>query len=167
MPILGPPESELWQGDVFEGVPWSVIRQLDYVQPTGEHGRYLGVPPPPSGGRGRLVTASGSGLGMLLSHECVVDKGGMAPLTFARVLPITTYGERGRDAIRQGANYQTFHIPRVDGVLDESYVDFRLVAAIDPQLLGRFRRIASLTEEGRASLRLQMILYWTRLEPAG
>lgn len=102
---------------------------------------------------------------MLLSHECVVDKGGSAPLAFARVLPITTQDERGRASIRNGANYQTFHLPAAPRLLEESYVDFRIIAAVHPERLGALQRLASLSVEARDSLRQQLILYWTRLEP--
>ena len=165
MPIIQPPDLKIWQGDVFAGVPWSIVKFLHFVQPEGNNQRFISITPPLPGNRSRLVTHAGCDLGMLLSHECVVDKGGHAPLTFARILPITSYGEEGREIIRQGANYQTFHLPAAEGLIDESYVDFRFVAAINPQLLEQFMRVASLTSEGRDSLRLQLILYLTRHEP--
>ena len=161
-----PPDKLIWQGDVFADVPWSVLRTQDFVQPTGEGQRFVTVAPPLSGHKARLVTNSGRDLGMLLSHECTVDKGGQAPLTFGRVLPITTYHEQGRDFIRRHENYQTFHLPpdREDLLL-ESYVDFRFLIAIDPAVFRTFVRIASLSSESREALRHQLILYWTRSEP--
>ena len=140
-------------------------QRLDFVRPDGTSQQFVAMPPPNMGNRARLVTHSGLDLGMLLSHECVVDKGGHAPITFARILPITTASGAGRDAIRNGANYQAFYLPGIEGLVQESYVDFRLIVAIDPSLASQFRRIASLTQEGRDSLRIQLILYWTRLEP--
>ena len=167
MPIVAPPEREIWQGDIFGVVPWSVIKTLEYVHPTGSPLKpYVLTHRPEIGQRGSLVVTSGSDLAMLISHECVVDKGGRAPLTFARILPITTHQEAQRTHIRSGANLQTFHIEANDVVsLPECYADFRLLSAIDPHLMASFKRLASLTAEGRASLRQQLISYWTRLEP--
>jgi hypothetical protein len=167
LPIVIPPEQELWQGDIFWGVPWSVINTADFLQPTGNALKpYSLTTSPQMGQRGNLVVASGSDLAMLISHECVVDKGGRAPLSFVRILPITTHREEQLTHIRNGANLQTFHIEANETVgLSECYADFRLVSAIDPTFVRSLRRVASLTEEGRNSLRQQLILYWTRLEP--
>ena len=167
MPIVTPPEKEIWQGDIFRRVPWSAIKALEFVHPTGNPLKpYVLIQPPESGQKGRLVVSSGTELAMLISHECVVDKGGLAPLSFARILPITTHQETQRELIRSGANLQTFHLEADAEVgLAECYADLRLISVIDPTLVGSFERIASLTEEGRDSLRHQLILYWTRREP--
>ncbi len=42
--------------------------------------------------------------------------------------------------------------------MPESYVDFRLVTIVDPVFADKFRKVASLTEEGRLSFRRQLIL---------
>lgn len=167
MPLVIPPEKEIWQGDIFQAVPWSVIKTLEYVHPTGNPLKpYVLTHSPEMGQKGNLVVSSGSDLAMLVSHECVVDKGGRAPLTFARVLPITTHQEDQRAHIRNGANLQTFHLAANEAVaLTECYADLRLVSAIDPRLIASLGRVASLTQDGRDSLRQQLILYWTRLEP--
>jgi hypothetical protein len=167
LPILIPPEEEIWQGDIFRPVPWAAIKTLEFVQPTGNAQRpYVSAQTPELGHKGRLVVNAGIDLAMLISHECVVDKGGIAPLSFARILPITTHQEAQRGAIRSGANLQTFHLEAdVEVGLGECYVDFRLISIIDPALVSSFERVASLTPEGRDSLRQQLILYWTRKEP--
>lgn len=161
-----PADPRPWQGDVFPDAPWSLVRDLEFVSPTGDGRRYSVVQPPQSGGRGRLVTRAGIGLGMLLSHECVVDKEGREPVAFCRLLRLATLpNEQAKQAVRNGSMYAAFYLPALPGVIEESFADFRFVVAVEPQRLQTLRRIASLTDEGRASLRHQLILYWTRVEP--
>ncbi len=83
----------------------------------------------------------------------------------ARVVPMDSYGEKQQEFIRNGSNYQTFHLPATEDTFEESLVDFRFVIALDPAWMESLRRIGSLTKEGRDSLRHQLILYWTRTEP--
>ncbi len=165
MPIVVPTADDLWQGDIFQLTPWVVAKGLDFVQPTGNALKpYVSVPPPDRGTRSHLVTTSGRDLGMMITHECLIDKKGAAPWTFARILPMETFKPEQQVHIRSGANLQTFFLPATDGLLKESYVDFRLITAIDPKLGSSFQRIASLSEEGRNALRFQLIRYWTRHE---
>lgn len=166
MPIIVPPDRQIWQGDIFAEVPWSVVRSLDFVRADGSSLRFVSIPAPPAKERARLVTHSGRDFAMLLTHECVVDKQGRAPVSFARILPITIHDAQGQNAIRCGANYQTFYLPSVEDLIPESYVDFRLVVAIDPEVFRFLTRVASLTTEGRSSLRQRLVLYWTRHELA-
>ncbi len=111
MSILAPPDAEIWQGDVFAEVPWTIVRSADFVRPKGA-ALFERIDPPNSGHRAQLVTASGLCFAALLSHECVVDKRANTSFTFARVLPITTFrNPLQQDVIKSGANYQTFIYP--------------------------------------------------------
>ncbi len=163
MSIVIPPEVEIWQGDIFALVPWSVVSTLAFVQSTGNPAKpYVNAVPPNAGAKQQLMTKAGRDRAMLISHECIVDKGGLAPLAFARVLSIDSAKADQQIKIRDGSNLQTFHLPATENVLDESYVDFRLLTALAPEMLPGLQRLSSLTAQGRDSLREQLIRYWTR-----
>ncbi|HEY3131614.1 MAG TPA: hypothetical protein VGL91_19325 [Acidobacteriota bacterium] len=167
MSIITSPASEYFQGDIFADVPFAYVRSLDFVQPSdAARTKFTATPLPATGNKAHVVAPCSRSMGMLVTHECIIDKGGRAPWSFARIVRISVEGAEGQQAIRTGTNYQAFHLPKTAGILDEeSYVDFRLITAVDPALARDLIRIASLSTEGRASLKQQLILYWTRVEP--
>ena len=162
MPIVTAPETDIWQGDIYGLVPWAVVSSLEFVQPTGNPAKpYVAAPAPEAGGRRQLMTSAGRDMGMLITHECVVDKGERL-LTFARVLSISSLRAGQEIHVRNLSNLQTFHLPAVENLFAESYVDFRLITVVSRDILTGLPKIASLTLEGRESLREQLIRYWTR-----
>lgn len=171
MPTVIPPKfADFWQGDIFSDVPWSFIGEYAFVSPADAgRNRFTAIQPPNPGAKCWLASPGGRGPAMLLSHECVVDKNRPEPLAFARVVPIRAQpSEEGRENVRNGSLYAAFYLPPPETPLsEESYVDFRFITAIHPDHLGGLDKIASLTDEGRNSLRLQLVLYWTREEPTG
>src|SRR5437016_5395325 len=132
--IVAPPSAEVWQGDIFADVPWAVARNPQWVAEAAGGG-YVKSDPPPAGKRGHLVLSAGRSRGMLLTHECAFDKARGDLLTFARVVPFTTLGERMHEHIRSNRQYAAFHLPAVEGLIEESYVDFRILVSAHPQIL--------------------------------
>jgi len=160
--IVIPPEMEFWQGDLFGDVPWTYVRDLDFVEPAGNGFRLSGLPA--VGHRSRLVTNAGRGMGMLVTHECTVDKGQETPLAFARVFLLASQRRSAfQDRIRSGEIVSSFYLPAAD-LIEESYADFRFITSIDPRHLRQLTRVASLNPEGRDALREQFIRFWTRVE---
>lgn len=161
MTRVDPPDDEIWQGDLFSDVPWAFVADLDFVDPAGEGFRRCDLPLP--GNKARLVTRAGRGLGILVSHECVVDKNQDWPIAFARVFPMARQ-PRTQEQIRSGELRSSFYLPASDGIIDEAYVDFRFITSIHPKHLAGLTRIGTLDESGRQSLKEQFIRHWMRVE---
>jgi hypothetical protein len=172
--IVVPTDDRVWQGDIFEAAPASVVRDLDWVAPSTsgrelatERKRFIEVDEPKEGGKARLVTLGARAKAMLITHECVLDKGPTQHLTLARVLALASQKSTDyQDAIRDGRNREAFYLPAIADLLEESYVDLRLLTTIERVHIQTMKRVASLTEEGRLALRMRLILYWTRMRPA-
>jgi hypothetical protein len=161
--IVGPPDPEFWQGDLFADVPWAYVRDLDFVEAANPGFRLSGLPT--LGHRARLVTHAGRSMGMLVTHECTVDKGQETPLAFARVFPLSSQRRtQFQDRIRAGEIVSSFYLPAATGLIEESYADFRFITSIDPRHLRDLTRVASLDNEGRAAFKEQFIRFWTRVE---
>lgn len=160
MDILVPPEVKFWQGDIFSNVPWAYLKDVTFVMPTGKGG-FVPRDPPNPGARAQIVTNGGSGAGILITHECVLDKDQSDPLSFARVMSIASRGQGMQTSIRNGEYYAIFYLPG-RALLGESYVDFRFITTLDPALFPTLDRVASLNNQGRDGLRESLIRYWTR-----
>lgn len=165
MPVLTYPAGEIYQGDIFRGVPSSVVKKHSFVKSDGGTG-YTSVSITEVVGKCDLVTSASLGLSMLISHECAIDKG-TDPWTFAKIFPIDTVNDRMQQTIRTFRNFSSFHLPQFDQVFPESFADFRCVTTIGPKLAKSFQRVASLTEENRNAMRKQLIRYMTRVEELG
>src|SRR5215211_3265743 len=97
--VVQAPDSLVWQGDIYSAVPWGHIRDLDWVR-TVPGNQFARDAPPPAGKKGQLVIPAVCGLGMLLTHECVVEKQQGEPLAFARVLPLAGQRPNLQEQIR-------------------------------------------------------------------
>jgi len=103
---------------------------------------------------------------MLLSHDCDYDKPNNPYCLVASVSPLALVPSGNRENIRRYRVINTFYLREVPDVLDESYVDIRLIATIDKGLLVQAdregRRAISLTEQAREALQDHLFLFFAR-----
>lgn len=161
MSIVVPPTPEIWQGDLFNDVPWGWVRELEYLTPVGD-GRYNSAAAPAPEGRSFLAIKGGLSAGMLITHECVVDKGQQTPFLFARVaLMSNVKSSNFSQNIRENRVHGIFYLPVSPQLPDESYVDLRIATCLDPSLISGLNKVASLTQVGREALREKLIRFWS------
>lgn len=161
MPILVPPHPRIWQGDIFEGVPWTQAKSIVHVT-TPDRRQFTAINPPPSGGKGLMVVSGGLARAALLTHECVLDKRDNYPLTFARVQSLAGRDETLQGRVRDRSQLASFYLPD-DGILgDECFIDLRLTTIVPAADLARFHRLASLSRDARYALRESISQFWTR-----
>jgi hypothetical protein len=154
----------MWQGDVFEGVPWGYVRELTWLTPDSQR-IYRPADEPALTGKGYFPLKGGRNMAALITHECVFDKRHTAPLTFARLFRLREQTERIREQIVAGSWPAAFHLPADDSRLDEDmFVDFRMILAIDSNVATTFKKRLSLTPDGRQALREQLTRFWTRTD---
>ena len=98
---------------------------------------------------------------IVLSHDCEIDKDDRHR-ALAMVRPITEIQAEHRDGLRRGDQLSAFPLESQDEEpsMVESFVDFRRVTTVRPQLLAQSQRHASLAEEVRKALAEH---YWNYL----
>lgn len=142
--------SEVSQGDVFSEVPINyTLLDLDGHLATDDDGNTL---PPQI----RMCKA------IILNRDCDYDKSAWVIVAEVRSLEEIAPGHRGN--VRKYRALNTFYLEAVDGVIDESYVDFRRIdrinKAIVENLAAQGNRMLSLTDDGRDALRTQIAMFF-------
>jgi len=103
---------------------------------------------------------------MLLSHDCDYDKPNSPYCIVAGVGYLSLVPPGSRDNIRRYRVINTFYVGEIPNVLDEGYVDIRLMATIDKALLVEAdrlgKRVASLTQDAREAPQDQLFLFFAR-----
>lgn len=174
---------EICQGDIFDEIPHLFLRQppvrvlrqeaaaggrMDNRMYEWMQGR-PGDRPPANGfrfssGNGETVLAACQiTFGILLTYDCEIDKD-QRHRAVAMVRTIASIAEADRPGVRGNQSLRFFHLPPV-GEMPESYVDFRRVSTIGPELLLPEQRIASLATTSVIALRSQYVAFLTRERP--
>jgi len=181
---LPPNGAEILQGDIFDQMPsvyvesrpllvgrrWKQDDTRDIWQVHREDG------PGPNGGfkwrmdqggeSGMLVHAH-LGMAIVLSHDCEIENDRSAR-TLAMIRPIGQLKEAAQEALFSGRPgdgfYAIFPLERQtdDPKLERSFVDFRRLTTMRPDVLAASRRIASLSEELRSAVAQSFKLYLFR-----
>jgi hypothetical protein len=174
------PRSELYQGDIVSGVPHLYLRTsvhaLRKKSVRGEGELYASFPYPgddqPAGGfrfqepEGDETSATCQvANAMVLSHDCDIENDRKHRLV-ALIRPLAGVPHNGQEIIREYANFSYFYLPELPGVLQESYVDFRRITSLRPQLVDTVPRLAALAEATINRLHLHFFLFLTRRELA-
>ncbi len=175
--LYRPPDPQLCQGDIVAGVPHLHMKPpVEVVRRTSTKTGPMLQPhepenPPPGGfafEKGRpeqVVVQCQMAIGIVISHGCEIDKDSKHRIV-ALVRPLAPVAEEHRDVIRENRNHSYFYLPPHLEVLDESYVDFRRLSCIDPQLVSTDKRLASLTPDGLAQFLATFFVYITRADVA-
>lgn len=170
-------DPQVSQGDIVDAVPHLYLKTSVTVlrRATAPGGRSLFeafpvaelVTPPPGGFKfekgepEQISSTCHLARGIILSHSCEIDKDSKHRL-IALVRPLQPIPAENQEIIRRNQDFSYFHLPACPGAFDESYVDFRRISSIHPDLINSNHRLASLNEEGLGALLVEFFLYITR-----
>jgi len=103
---------------------------------------------------------------ILPSHDCDYDKPNSPYCLVAGVGSLAQVPPGDRENVRRYRVINTFYLREIPDVLNESYVDIRLISTIEKGLLveadRQGKRIASLTDDAREALQDQLFLFFAR-----
>jgi hypothetical protein len=160
------------QGDVFECVPHLLLKDpptpLRSTTLPGKKAGYqveeLAEDALPQAGKEVLAPASCVvARAMLLTYDCEIDKP-KSLRTIALVRPLDPGMPEGdREKIRNNQRLAFFHLPALEGVLPECYVDFRRISTVAPRWVDQAKRLVSVQETARKALLMQFFLFLTRV----
>jgi hypothetical protein len=103
------------------------------------------------------------GFGMVLTYDCEIDND-KKHRHIALIRPLGPLPAQDQQTIRERRNVSYCYLPAYPDVIEESYVDFRRMTTVHPDLLQNTERILSLTENAVRYVWIQLIRYWTRLD---
>jgi len=178
---LRPNQDEDLQGDLFEFLPsvLAVRRPLQAIrflaQAREDHRPQVFIHdeehPPRNGfkwstadGGDELVLKGFATNAMVVSHDCEIEHDDRVRLV-AMVRPLSDLPDTAiRDDVRSGEVSGAFYLPRQDSepALAESFVDFRRLTPVTPDLLIRNEKLLSLSELMRMRMREHFWLYLCR-----
>lgn len=161
---------ELSQGDIYVDVPTLYIREpvltAATVTCTG-HAQHL-VPtqaePELFGTQDRIMIGHGSlAHAVVLTHDCEIDKDKKYRM-LALVRPLAGLPNEAIEEIKAHRRRRFFHLPAETELypLEESYVDFRRITAVTDPVIPISKRVLSMQDHLRDSMREAFILYVTR-----
>lgn len=178
---LAPNQEEDLQGDVFAALPsvLAVRRPLQAIRLLGAakegyqpqvfihdetHPPKHGFKWAPADGGDELVHKGFVTKAMLVSHDCEIENDDRVRLV-AMVRPLTDLTDPEiQEDVRRGDVSGAFYLPRQEPEpsLAESFVDFRRLTPVTPELLVRQEKLLSLTELMRMRMREHFWLYLCR-----
>jgi hypothetical protein len=178
---LAPNQDEDLQGDVFTTLPsvLAVRRPLRVVRVLGsakpghvpqvfihdeDHPPKDGFRWSPADGGDDLVHTGFVTRAMLVSHDCEIAHDERVRLV-AMVRPLADLPDAQiRNDVRAGDVSGAFYLPaqEAEPSLEESFVDFRRLTPVAPELLVRGEKVLSLTELMRMRMREHFWLYLCR-----
>jgi hypothetical protein len=177
------PGPKLSQGDIVNHVPWGIVdNPLSVCQPADKNrpegkAQYAPASFKLKGGRDAFANGRSEwihaiakqGLGMVLWHDCAIDKfdekeGAAAQRSFAGVVPVfplaTLQQPDARQAVRDGDVLDKYYLEPHEAQIPESYVDLRLVWPVRQAAL--VDRIVTLGLDARAALYDHLFTFLTR-----
>jgi hypothetical protein len=114
----------------------------------------------------KLLLAYGeSAIGLLLSHDCEIDKPNARRLLLAPVRDISDLSEELQTAILDQRQHSQLPLPDVPDC-GHMYADLRHSTAIPRSLIDVKARLCSMTTEARQRLQMQIVAFYTRLADA-
>jgi hypothetical protein len=112
-----------------------------------------------------LVAECQLNLGIILSHDCEIDKERKYILV-APVRPFLLVPDEHKETIHSNTQYRTLYLPEKGEDMPAGYADFRRISPVRMELLSLERRIASLTPDAVLLLQSQLVLFFTHPEEA-
>jgi hypothetical protein len=173
-PKDAPPALPL-QGDIFKLVPSVYIdgRPLEVIRTYTATGGTIGarihqeeIEPPSDGFRWddeRILARGSRTFGVLLSHDCEIEHEHKHRI-LGLVRPWDRLPVKSQADVLSGAHYCFYHLwASPERQFPESYVDFRRLTTVRPQVLKEEDRIMSMTDHARNGLAEAFLRYVTRV----
>jgi len=130
---------EVSQGDIFDNLPISYVRQ-EARQPA-----FLDIP------------------AMLITYDCEYDKPSTKLVMVAGVFALAEVPADRRGNVRKNKIFSTFYLEAAD-FLTESFVDFRYMGLLEKAVVAEEaqsgRRVISLNEEAQLALQEQLSAFF-------
>jgi len=129
---------------------------------TWDEGEWL----PQADGIGYFLGRGRSAFGIVLSHDCEIDKpGGKQPVLVAPVFPLAVIQAPAiQEMVRQGQRFAFLPLPAIPGVLPESYADFRSICYLPRVGVDESERKQSVGEVGKNAITTRLIAFFTRVQ---
>ena len=148
-PLYQAADVKLSQGDIFR-VAKHVV--LDVFAEDADNGTATSL------------TREKDAAAIVLTHDCHIDKRNTRFIEICAVMPLNSIEAQHRNEVKKGKMYQFFHLPALDGLLPESFVDFGFVTNVNRELLKLDQRLTTLNDLGRRAFYVQYIRWITRWE---
>ncbi len=157
----------LSQGDIVDELVFANVYPLTPVERKSVHGHsgWVVLPnwPTKADHTCHVAAIARKGLGLILSHSCDIDKKNKKSRIFtAPLAPLSDLTGDQQIAVLEQLRVSLF--PLLGTRRGDLYADLRLAVALDQRLFEERNRIASMTEEGRKRLQVQLVKLFTRLE---
>jgi len=173
----GQPQTEFYQGDIITDLPfWTITPDLKFLQKrtiaTKEEGsldvRLESESPQFDTNKFFYFLGRGkSAPGIILTHDCEFDnkRNKSVRAQVARLGDVDDLNPDEKTKVMNQRSYSKLVLPSVPTLGMTLYVDFRIQITLDTRLISSKSKIASLSDYGRARLRVGLIYYYFRKEP--
>ena len=158
--------AEINQGDIFADIPFlETAVPPELLKRTsmrgGEPGWMHGKNTPTMNIKSHWLTSGQLLHGMLLNHECDLDKPTNRRCIFVSVLPLANYQADQQELIITQRSIPLLFLPEVPS-LGNMVADFRITTNVPRAIINGAQRKASPTELARMRILSQFIKFYTR-----
>ncbi len=166
-----PVSEKLCQGDILERVPLLHLKDLPATISKAtlsgkkqgfEQGPSLPDAPKPAAGSSQLVPAfCDYTRGILLTHDCQIDKPGTKHLAAALIRPLGPFPADQQEMIRGNQVHAYYNLPAGPAGIEEGYVDFRRITTLSVEIIAGATRLAGLTNTAWDGMMFQLTRFFT------
>lgn len=164
-------QENLSQGDIVTNLPFLIpTSPLKYLKHENLRGNRPGwsesaTPVPLKDGRVQIVGLGKSLPGIVISHDCELDKARDKPrVILAAVLPMSAVAPEQHPVILEQRHRAYLPLPDLPS-LGTCFANLRMIVTLDRDLVTKMPAIASMTEAGKTRLRGQLVEFFLRLTP--
>jgi hypothetical protein len=165
---------EISRGDVYESVPFSLLTEplthLRYADgPKGkpawmEHDQPVKHK---ATQRAHVLSAFRPAPGIILSHDCEIDKDKDRPRwLMAPIAKITTLGSSQQEVVMGQRHLALVPLPGVP-TLGDCFADLRNMGTVPARLISTSARLCSMSDDGRTRVRDYLATFLLRKDPGG
>jgi hypothetical protein len=164
-------QENLSQGDVLEELPFLIPESpLKYLKHETLRGSREGwcasaTPVPLPDGRIQIAGLGRKLPGIVLSHDCELDKSRETPrVIVAAVMPLNAVGRDQQEVIlrqKHIAFMPLLDLPKLGTMM----MNLRIIITLERKIVAAVPPVASMTEQAKKRLQAQLIQFFSRLDP--
>lgn len=102
--------------------------------------------------------------GILVSHDCELDKPQVARWLICPVLPLSRLRPETQDRVKRNRVYAMLSLPKYRDIFPDSFADFNQITTLNSEFVKAARRLVSLSDVGRRAFYVQFVRWATRWE---